>query len=176
MFRTRLFRFAFILCAVFGLVSNGVQAQVTVGVGASGSYNFQTKGFGAGLRAEVFVVKSVSVLVLGNYYPSPNKVHEVLGGIDVHYAPYYHPIVRAYALAGGSVNYWFNHSESNWSKAKPLNFIAEVGAGLVFLDKQIRPFVEYRYNPIFLEGSIHVGLMYFPDFFQRNRDTCPAYL
>lgn len=157
------------------LVGQGAMAQVQVGVGASGAYNFQTKGFGAGLRVETYVLRSLSVLVLGTYYPSPNQVHEVYGGIDLHYAPFYHRIVRGYILAGGSVNYWFNHTESNYKLAKPLNFIAEVGGGLMFLDKQLRPFIEYRYNPFYLEGSLHVGLLYFPNFTPRNRYDCPAY-
>ncbi|MCF8257662.1 MAG: hypothetical protein K9J06_08920, partial [Flavobacteriales bacterium] len=92
------------------LCTRQAQAQVQVGVGASAGYDFQTKGFAAGLRAEGFVLRSLSVLVLATYYPSPNQVHEVYGGIDVHYAPFYHPIVRGYVLAGGSVNYWFNYT------------------------------------------------------------------
>ena len=168
--------YVLVLSSLMVFASNRTEAQVNVGFGASGFYNFQTEGFGAGARIEVFVMRSLSVLVHGMYYPSPNQVHEVYGGLDVHYAPFYHPIVRGYILAGGSVNYWFNYAESNYDKAKPLNFIAEVGGGLVFLDKQLRPFVEYRYNPFFLEGSVHVGLMYFPEFIKRNRYTCPAYL
>ncbi len=161
---------------VVGLMSaSSASAQVQVGVGASGFYNFQTKGFGAGLRVETFVLKSLSLMVHGMYYPSPNVVHEVYGGLDVHYAPFYHPIVRPYALVGGSVNYWFNYEASHYKLAKPLNFVAEVGGGLVFLDKQLRPFVEYRYNPIFLEGSIHVGLMFFPKIRGTDRTHCPAY-
>ena len=46
---------------------------------------------------------------------------------------------------------------------------------LVFLDKQLRPFIEYRYNPFFLEGSLHVGLMYFPKISRKLRYDCPAY-
>jgi hypothetical protein len=151
-------------------------AQVQIGFGASGSYNFQTEGWGFGVRAEGYVIKSLSVVIQGQYYPSFNKVHEVGGGLELHYAPYYHPIVRPYILAGGSVTNWFNYTESNYKLAKPLNFIAEVGGGLVFLDKQWRPFAEYRYNPIFLEGSVHVGLMYFPKWRSSNRENCPAYL
>ncbi len=151
-------------------------AQIQIGFGVSGSYNFQTEGGGFGARAEGYVIRSLSVVLQGQYYPSFNKVHETGGGLELHYAPYYHPIVRFYILAGGSVNYWFNYTESNYKAAKPLNFIAEVGGGLVFLDKQWRPFAEYRYNPIFLEGSVHAGLMYFPKWKSRNRENCPAYL
>lgn len=157
-------------------VSSSTVAQIQIGFGASGSYNFQTEGWGFGARAEGYVLKSLSVVLQGQYYPSFNQVHEVGGGLELHYAPIYHPIVRPYILAGGSVTNWFNWSDSNYKLAKPLNFIAEVGGGLVFLDKQWRPFAEYRYNPIFLEGSVHVGLMYFPKFKSRNRTTCPAYL
>lgn len=162
----------------FGMLLSSVAAiaQVQIGFGASGSYNFQTEGWGFGARAEGYVIKSLSVVLQGQYYPTFNQVHEVSGGLELHYAPFYHPIVRPYVLAGGSVNYWFNYNESNFKAAKPLNFIAEVGGGLVFLDKQLRPFAEYRYNPFFLEGSVHVGLMYFPKFRSRNRTTCPAYL
>ena len=161
---------------VMTLGSIQVFAQVQIGFGVSGSYNFQSEGWGFGARAEGYVIKSLSVVLQGQYNPTFNKVHEVNGGLELHYAPYYHPIVRAYVLAGGSVNYWFNYAESNYHLAKPLNFIAEVGGGLVFLDKQVRPFAEYRYNPIYLEGSVVVGIMYFPSFYIRNRTTCPAYL
>ena len=165
--------------SVFGgalLMSIGAMAQVQIGFGVSGSYNFQTEGWGFGARAKGYVIRSLSVVLQGHYNPTFNQVHEVNGGLELHYAPFYHRIVRPYILAGGSVNYWFNFAESNYVAAKPLNFIAEVGGGLVFLDKQVRPFAEYRYNPIFLEGSVHIGLMYFPNFRSRNRTTCPAYL
>lgn len=150
--------------------------QVQIGLGVSGSYNIQSEAWGFGARAEGYVIKSLSVVLQGHYTPTFNKVHEVYGGLELHYAPFYHPIVRGYVLAGGSVNYWFNFAESNYDKAKPLNFIAEVGGGLVFLDKQVRPFVEYRYNPIYLESRVEVGVMYFPRWVKRNRTTCPAYL
>jgi hypothetical protein len=164
------------LSFLFLLVFNSTSAQVDIGFGVSGSYNIQSEGWGFGARAQWFIFKPLSLLIQGQYYPSFNQVHEVIGGLELHYAPFYHPIVRPYALAGGSVNYWPNFAESNFDKAKPLDVITEVGGGAVFLDKKWRPFLEFRYNPMYLEGAIHIGIMYFPNFKGRNRYDCPAYM
>ena len=160
-------------CFLFTVIF--ANAQIELGFGLSASHNIQSEGWGFGVRSEIFVIRSVSVLIQGQYYPSFNKVHEVIAGAEVHYAPFYHPIVRPYALAGGSVDWWPNFSASNYDKAKPLSFISEVGGGVVFLDKKWRPFAEFRYNPFYLEGAVHVGIMFFPNF-QRRGNDCPAYL
>lgn len=165
-----------LLAMGFVALSLSSSAQMELGLGVSGSYNIQSEGWGFGLRSELFVLKPLSIVVQGQYYPSFNEVHEVIGGAELHYAPFYHRIVRPYALAGGSVNWWPNFNQSNYDKAKPLSFIAEVGGGAVFLDKQWRPFVEFRYNPFYLEGAVHVGVMFFPNLQGRNRYECPAYL
>lgn len=164
------------LALCFASLSLTANAQLELGFGVSGSYNIQSEGWGFGARSELFVLKPLSVVIQGQYYPAFNKVHEVIGGAELHYAPFYHRIVRPYALAGGSVNWWPNFNQSNYDKAKPLSFIAEVGGGAVFLDKKWRPFAEFRYNPFYLEGAVHVGIMFFPNLKGRNRYECPAYL
>lgn len=171
------FRFVFFTLVFSTLIfqENIVFAQGRVGVGASAIYNFQTESFGAGLRAEVIVTKRLSVVPQAMYFFPFNKVHEIFGGINLHYTAFRIRKFNFYAIAGGSANWWLNYSVSKYKKAKPFNVIAEVGAGVSYGYGKIRPFLEYRYNPVWLEGSVHLGLTYFPDWGGR-KTICPAYM
>ena len=147
-------------------------SQDKFGVGVSAIYNFQTEAVGVGARAEIGIINRLSVVPQGMYFFNFNKVHEVFGGVNFHYRLFYLGKFYGYLIAGGSANYWINYSESHYKRAKPFNVIAEVGGGMAYGTGKFRPFAEYRYNPVWLEGSIHVGLMYYPE---RRRTICPAY-
>jgi hypothetical protein len=55
-----------------------------------------------------------------------------------------------------------------------------VGGGVTFRRKRLGIFVEQRYNPIWEEGSLHVGaLLYFKKNKKRRGgkgNECPAYM
>lgn len=150
-------------------------SQDKFGVGVSAIYNFQTEAVGVGARAEIGLFNRFSVVPQAMYFMPFNKVHELFGAVNFHYRAFYLGKFYGYLIAGGSANYWMNYSESHWKKAKPFSVIAEVGGGMAYGDGKFRPFAEYRYNPMWLEGSIHVGLMYYPKWLSRSRSSCPAY-
>lgn len=152
-----------------------VFSQDKFGIGVSAIYNFQTEAVGVGARAEIGLFNRFSVVPQVMYFMPFNKVHELFGTVNFHYRVFYLGKFYTYIIAGGSANYWLNYAESHWSRAKPFNVIAEVGAGAAYGDGKFRPFAEYRYNPVWLEGSIHVGLMYYPDWMHGSRSSCPAY-
>ena len=152
--------------------ANTSYSQDNIGYGLSGIYNFQTNGIGFGARVEFVLSKRFSAVPQVMYFPAFNKVHEFFGGANLHYALLKRKHYTGYLIGGGSANYWINYSSSHWPKAKAFNVIAEVGGGVVLGKRQLRPFVEYRYNPVWQEGSVHVGLIYFP---VTGHTTCPAY-
>ena len=156
-----------------------IHAQDKLGVGASAIYNFQTESVGVGARAEIGIVNRFSVVPQGMYFFTFNKVHEVFGTLNFHYRLFYLGKFYGYLLAGGSANFWMSHTESHYDKAKPFNVIAEVGGGMAYGDGKWRPFAEYRYNPVWKEGSVHVGLMYFMKWSGKSKNKskgdCPAY-
>jgi hypothetical protein len=164
-----------VLVSVLFSMLHTVYAQDKFGVGVSAIYNFQTEAFGVGARAEIGIVNRLSVVPQGLYFFQFNKVHEVEGAINLHYRLFYLGRFYGYLLAGGTANYWMNYAESHYDKAKPFNVIAQVGGGMAYGDGKFRPFAEYWYNPIWKEGSVHVGLMYYPEWNGRNKGDCPAY-
>ncbi len=157
------------------LISKASYSQDKFGVGVSAIYNFQTEAVGVGARAEIGLFNRLSVVPQAMYFPTFNKVHELFGAINFHYRVFYLGKFYGYLIGGGSANYWINYSESHWKKAKQFSVIAEAGGGMAYGDGKFHPFAEYRYNPVWLEGSIHVGLMYYPEWMGGSRTSCPAY-
>jgi hypothetical protein len=157
------------------LISKASYSQDKFGIGVSAIYNFQTEAVGVGARAEIGLFNRFSVVPQVMYFMPFNKVHELFGAVNFHYRVFYLGKFYNYLIAGGSANYWINYSESHWKKAKPFSVIAEVGAGMAYGDGKFRPFAEYRYTPLWKEGTIHVGIMYYPEWLGRSRSSCPAY-
>ncbi len=166
---------SFVFISVLVSICNSSYSQDKFGVGVSAIYNFQTEAVGVGARAEIGLLNRLSVAPQVMYFMPFNKVHELFGAVNLHYRVVYLGKFYSYLIAGGSANYWMNYAESPWKRAKPFSVIAEVGVGVAYGEKQFRPFAEYRYNPVWLEGSIHVGLMYYPDWMRGSRSSCPAY-
>src|ERR1039457_5874409 len=106
---------------VFILFSVGHKAysQDKFGVGASGIYNFQTNGIGAGARVEFRLYKRLSAVPQVMYFPAFNKVHEFFGGVNLHYTIIKYRKWKGYLIAGGSANSWFNYVVSHYVNAKP---------------------------------------------------------
>ncbi len=163
------------------LLLNGQQAgaQEKFGVGLSGIYNFETEGIGGGLRVAFRAANRLSIVPQIQYFPAFNTVHEFFGGVNLHYDILYRGNLTAYLIAGGSANSWSNYQESAYSKAKAFNIIPEAGVGVTMGRRQLRPFAEWRYNPIWKEAALHVGVMYYPPAAgghrRQNNGDCPAY-
>lgn len=152
----------------------------TFGLGFSAAYNFQTESVGAGLRASIPLGKSFSLVPQATYFFAFNPVHELHGQLNLHYHPIRLGRFSPYLIAGGSVNQWFSYAASPYPQARALNFLAEVGVGLAYRRKKVSFFVEQRYNPIWQEGTLHIGALFYfgkGKFGGRRKpNVCPAYL
>lgn len=165
----------YLVILFFQITKKGV-AQDKTGIGLSGIYNIQSTGMGAGLRVSVPTGERLFFIPQAMYFPSFNIVHEVYGGINLHYSIISRERVKGYITAGGNINYWINSSSSGYLKAKPLNIIPEAGGGFLFGEKCFRPFIEQRYNFKWQEGSFHIGLIWYPGCGgQSDGLVCPAY-
>jgi hypothetical protein len=149
----------------------------TTAFGISAIYNFQTESFGNGLRVAIPIGKNLSLVPQVSYFYGFNQVHELHEQLNVHYAPFKIGAFTPYAIGGISANQWFNYTESPYKQASLVSFLAEVGGGISFRYKRLAIFAEQRYNPIWKEGSLHVGvLFYFKKKFRGRGNDCPAYL
>ncbi len=174
---------AFITCAVLcncqSLMSQK-RYKNTFGLGFSAAYNFQTESIGAGIRASVPLGKSFSLVPQATYFFAFNPVHELHGQVNLHFHPIRLGRFTPYLIAGASVNQWFSYAASPFPQARALNFLAELGAGISVRKRNVAFFAEHRYNPIWQEGTIHLGAMFYTSKgkfgFRRKPNACPAYL
>ncbi|MDD3877826.1 MAG: hypothetical protein PHT69_14490 [Bacteroidales bacterium] len=140
-------------------------------------YNFQTESIGLDIRARVPLRKHLYVVPRFSYFPAMNKVHEFYLGADVNYTFARLRKFNFYALLGASYDNWINSSERNSPKAKQHNFVVEPGCGVLWNRGCLNPFLEYRYDTKWLEGSLGLGVLFnFGDCFSRNKKVkCPAF-
>lgn len=149
-----------------------------IGIGASAIYNFQSQGKGIGLRAHIPAGERWTIVPQAVWFPPFNIVNEYFAGVNIHYNLIDRERITGYLAAGGHINIWANASESPYVKAKTFNVMPEVSGGLIFGAGCFRPFAEHRYNPIWKEGSTHIGILWFPRCSAssgRSVDRCPAY-
>lgn len=151
-----------VFLALFMSATNTMISQDKVCIGASGIYNFQTNGLGVGLRLQIRLANKLHAVPQINYFFPFNAIHELYGGMNVHYDLLKLDIFSVYVLAGGSLNQWFNAAESNYENAKRTNVAVEAGAGAQFGKGCWKPFIEQRYNAIWQEGSFRIGVLWCP--------------
>lgn len=125
--------------------------------GFAGCYNPQTEGYGIDLRA-VYRILNFEVSPQITFYPPLNKVNEVYAGASLHVPFIASNDIKAYVLANASYDAWLNYMDSPKLNAKMNNFAADVGIGIVG-QHCLNPFAEFRYNPLFRETSIRVGIL-----------------
>ena len=146
-------------------------AQDKLSFGVSGAYNFPLNSIGIGLRGQVPILPKVFVVPQLKYFPSFNTIHELYGGLNLHYAiiegnqrpngfkrsidP---EIPLIYVAAGVQYNRLINYVENVESKAKPNNFLPEVGLGTSVGGYPIRLFAERKYNILWNESYGEVGI------------------
>jgi len=163
------------------LIKNQLSAQkkekesTLFGFGAI--YNFQTNGGALDLRAKVPVYKNTYVVPRFSYFPSLNNIHEFYLGADANYHVYRYKNLIPYVHLGGYYDRWINSDEFITNKAKKNNFVFEGGAGVVFDFNCLNPFLEYRYDTKWKEGSLELGLyLRFGKCFKRKtKIRCPAF-
>ncbi len=144
----------------FSLITGyGIFAQ-KIGLGASGAYNFQNKGFAYGFRVHYQMTPHWAIVPQYTRYMSSNPVFEYYMGANLHYTLTPNP-PRIYLIAGLSYNNWYNYTAYHNDRSKQNNLAEEVGAGLQFGRCCFRPFLEFRYNANWGEGAVHLGFVYF---------------
>jgi len=140
-------------------------------------HNFQTSGTALDLRAKIPVYKNTYVVPRFSYFPMLNNIHEYYIGVDGNYHVYRYKNIIPYVHLGGYLDRWVNHQDFISNKAKKNNFVFEGGAGVVFDFNCLNPFIEYRYDTKWKEGSLELGvyLRCAKCFKKKKKIRCPAF-
>lgn len=145
-----------VLLVIFSLST--IKSQ-TIGAGASAIYNFQSEGYGAGLRASIYPNNRFSFVPQFSYFFGFNKVSEYTIGLAVEGKIIKYKKLNMYGLLHGGYNSWLNYKASPMKDAKPNNWNFEGGLG-ISTNTCLRPFLEYRYNIKFRETHLDLGFLY----------------
>lgn len=150
-----------------------------VGIGADLMYNFQTESAGAGLRANILPTHKLSITPEFAYYPGFNLVNEYYLSVALEYKLFKVKNYLFYIIGQVGYDDWVNYAESPMKGAKPNNFDMEAGGGIT-TNKCLRPFLEYRYNFVFRETNLRLGLLYIigcggSEKAKRSSDDCPTF-
>lgn len=144
------------------LISFSASAQ-NFGLGGSIMYNFQSEGFGLGVRGNIFPNSKLSYVPQIAYYPgigfSDIKVREYIFGLGLEYKLIQGNRLTYYLIAHGGYNSWSNPEESSLENAQTANWNIDLGGGIT-TNTCLRPFLEYRYNIKFQETHLQFGLLY----------------
>ncbi|MGD0711175.1 MAG: hypothetical protein ABR968_08315 [Bacteroidales bacterium] len=142
-------------------------------------YDFQNQGIAIDVRAKIPVYNKISISPRISFYPAFNNINEMYGGADVDYNFMKYKFLNPYVYIGGYYDDWINSSDFQNPKAKRNTVMPEGGLGVVFDVKCLHPYIEYRYNPHWEEGSIGVGLLFnFKCMFnseERKIKSCPHF-
>ena len=190
--RFRVCSFIFIMI-LSGLFTGHEAYGQGIGVGGSVIRNWQTEGTGFGARVAIPGSGRFTWVPQFTWFPKFNILSEYFLGLSVHYDVIQRRKFTGYIMGSGSLNIWVNASESHFSKAKTMNASPEIGGGLLFGKGCWKPFLEHRYNPVWKEGSTHLGILWYPQCsfsggkgngaakFKggnnggKNKNRCPAY-
>jgi hypothetical protein len=148
-----------LIVAVFFLSCVSALKAQTIGIGADAMYNFQSEGYGVGGRISIFPNNRLSFVPQMSYYFPFNKVYEAYAGMALEYKIIKTKRINFYLIANGAFDYWMNYKQSPMKDAKKKNLDVEGGGGISGT-KCLRPFIEYRYNVVFRETYLRLGIMY----------------
>ena len=140
------------------------------GIGASTMYNKQTESFGFELRGSIPIKKRFSLNQEIIYYPTFNKVSELIIGLGLKYN-FYNPKYNkkiVYVLTSVAYNAWLNYNSSYMLDAAYHNWNLEFGGGFA-LKYCFSPFIEYRYNIRWQEATIRMGVTYYFKCLYKNK-------
>ncbi|OQA01112.1 MAG: hypothetical protein BWY70_00488 [Bacteroidetes bacterium ADurb.Bin408] len=169
-----------IFCGIFFnsfLVAQRKTEKESTLFGFGAIYNFQTQGVALDLRAKIPVYKNTYIVPRFSYFPGLNNIHELYFGADANYHLYRYKNMIPYVHLGGYYDRWINSDDFVSKKAKLNNFVFEGGAGVVFDFNCLNPFLEYRYDTKWLEGSLEAGLYlrFGKCFKKKQKIRCPAF-
>jgi len=146
--------------------------------GLGADFNFQTVGAAIDLRAKIPVYKNTYITPRLAYFPGANNIHEYYFGADANYHPYQYKKLKPYVYLGGYYDRWINADDFVSNKAKKNNFVFEGGTGVVFDLGCLNPYIEYRYDTKWKEGTMGLGVFFkFCKCFtpKRKKIRCPAF-
>lgn len=146
--------------------------------GLGTDYNFQTNGISIDLRAKIPVYKNTYVTPRLTYFPGANNIHEYYFGADLNYHPIQYKKLKPYVYLGGYYDRWINAEDFISNKAKKNNFVFEGGTGIVFDLGCLNPYLEYRYDTKWKEGTLGLGVFFkFCKCFtpKKKKIRCPAF-
>ncbi len=152
-----------------------VKPKPMIGVGAF--YNFQTESTALDVRFKMPLNKNFGVTPRFSYYFPGNRIHEYYAGFDLNYLMMPRRKVQPYLLAGVYYNNWINFEQYGAAVRKKNNVVVEGGCGLLFnLSCRLKPYLEWRYDTKWREGSLGVGLfLSFGKCGGSGNGKCPAY-
>jgi hypothetical protein len=150
-----------LLCFILYSISSFGQKKERVYYGIGALYNFQTQGVAYDLRVRIPLYRNIYVSPRFSYFPASNTIHEYYAGLDAGYQFMRKYRIRPYIYAAGYYDNWINSFEFPYNKkAQKNNIVAEAGAGLIFAWKCLHPYIEYRYDTKWLEGSLGIGILF----------------
>lgn len=122
-------------------------------------HNFQTESQGIDIRYKKFISPALAVTPRFSYFFPGNPINEYYAGLDVNYHLNDRRKFQPYIFAGGYYNNWINYEQYGAPVRKKNNLVAELGCGVVFnIGCRIKPYVEWRYDTKWKEGSLGAGL------------------
>ena len=137
------------------------QRKEKVYYGIGGLYNFQTNGAAYDLRVRIPFYRNFYVSPRLSYFPKFNTINEYYLGTDVGYQFMRKYKIRPYVYVAGFYDNWINSSDFPYNKrAQKDNAVAEGGAGIIIVGKCLHPFIEYRYDTKWEEGSLGIGILF----------------
>jgi hypothetical protein len=185
-----MFKFLKAQQAVFFLLifQNIAFSQDKVAFGGGLSYNLGIRTVGAGLRAQVPIIEKLYLSPSVNYsqnFSSIVSIKEVYTGIAIQYHILQGTTKQAmgtnfvvpkkpsiYASLGVDYNYWINYQPTSLNSAKQHNVLPIVSAGIIYGTYKFRGYLESKYNPLWNEGHVNLGILVYPFHFKRA-NKCP---
>lgn len=135
-------------------------------VGGGIDFNIDQVAPGIDIRAgfplnKIDLLAGLSIVPKLSYYPWFNRVHEFYIGSDVHLGLLKRDPWKFYALMNLSYNGFINHENNLYRDGGFSNFGMDLGVGASLkLLKCLYPYLELRFNLIWREPHISLGMMY----------------
>lgn len=156
------------------MYSISTQAGGRIGYGGELAYNMPIESAAIGLRMHIHFNKNWFISPQVSYFPKLLNTHELFAGMNLNYIINPEHKWGVYPMVGAFYNRFINHDEYANAVAELDNLAPEFGLGVVKNSGCLRPFAEYRANPLWWESNIRIGILfYFGECFQKH--ICPAY-
>jgi hypothetical protein len=166
-----------------GLKAQKMNFDFEFGGGFAPEYNFQTKSFGLEGKWQ-FNLGRLGITPKYTYFPSTlgdssfytNNIQERLMSLGLQYNVTPNRRFHAYVLAQLTYGHWMDHDESILFNVNSKNLYPQVGLGIMRAYGCFRPYGDFTYNTQWKEGSVRIGVLWFPFHCTSPKDNhCPAF-